>query len=179
MTDTRKYTSGHAVAVVELRRLVAQSAAFQSRTGTHSESEAGEKVFMFDKESDDPADMLALVRCRPCAVIWPETWRWDADAAGERNYGDPVGGLLLLLIDDALLPGRAQEQRHQSALEFSDWVGNVIEEVLAHAGETDYLDIRTVTAAAEDGPFRTPTDQEASGGAAWWMRLHVQWGGRL
>lgn len=154
-------------AVYQLRRLVAESAAFQSRCGAADSAAAKKRVKCWDFE-DDP---ILLQKARPFAVIWPAD-RFDLDqvAGGARNWllG---GGDLVLIISDV---DRAAGDREASGAEFAGWIDAVLIDMADLAGDDDRIQLRHISFLRR--PMRTATKDEASAGAFWEVAFLVSWG---
>ena len=158
-------------AILGLDRLVAESAAFQARVEAADDTQAREKIDLFEYD-ESPAVLGAH---RPFAAIWPKQTTWRSVVGGVCNEFDTSGTLVLLLTDKNRHPGDKPANRRASALDFSEWIGTVIQEICEHAAEDDQLDFHVVSLGEEGGPHRTPKADEP-GGSAWWAQFEVHWG---
>lgn len=163
MTEKGPITS----AVYQLRRLVAESAAFQARVGAESAEAAALKVKVWDYE-DDP---LELQRARPFAVVWPAD-QFDIDQLAGGGHPLFAGRmqLVLILTDVDRHPG----DREASGDDFAGWIDELLLEMAAMAGVNDYMPISHVGFLRR--PMRTATKDEAAAGAYWETFLLVDCG---
>jgi hypothetical protein len=152
--------------VMELRRLLAQSPAFQKRVAT-STVPADDKIFMYDFE-DNPTTLKNL---RPFAVIWPsQDFEIGVYAGGAQNYLKVnSAGLILILCDLDRVPG----DRTASAADFIGWLDAVIMDLMNLNGQDGYLPINKI--AFQQPPARNSTKDEAAGGAYWHVSLLITW----
>ena len=168
------------MAVLGLDRLVAESPAFQRRIcgeDEATEDRARQKIELLEYEAD-PAEMQ---RRRPFAAIWPKQTGWDQDGGGDRNLFGAHGMLGLLLTDVDRHGHHDNESRRASGIDFLRWAGEVIEDVLASAGQDDHLCIRSIRQDEEHGPSRpatkdVPAVDQGQPTGHWWVIVLVEWG---
>jgi len=153
-------------AVYQLRRLVAESAAFQTRVGAADVAAAKAKVITWDYE-DDPVN---LQKARPFGGVWPADKFDLVQVAGGGQSLFSSGGELVLILTDI---DRHPDDREASAADFAGWVDTILLEIAAIAGVDDRLCIRRVTFL--ERPLRTATKDEPSAGAFWQTALLIEW----
>jgi hypothetical protein len=160
--------------VIGVDRLLAESPAFRRRVGAATAEQARARIEAVECELE-PAEMKAR---RPVAIVWPEDLDFVATGGGVRQEFTGGGRVCVLLADNARYPGNDAANRRKSALDFLGWVGDVIADLMAHAGEDDRLLIRQIRMRERDGdgPYRSPTKDERTAGAFWWARVHIYWG---
>ncbi|HEY4760945.1 MAG TPA: hypothetical protein VIH42_10235 [Thermoguttaceae bacterium] len=152
--------------VEQLRRLLAQSAAFQERIGVEDAETANTKIFMYEYE-DDP---VTLKEMRPFAAIWPAgEFDLSQHAGGSKNWLMGRGDLILLITDI----DRAEGDRVASAENFISWLDEVLMDIAELNGQDDYLPIRKVS--FHQPPARNTTKDEPSAGAYWHVSFLVSW----
>jgi hypothetical protein len=144
--------------IYQLRRLVAESAAFQTRVEAADATAALAKIKTWDYE-DDP---VALQRARPFACVWPAD-RFDLvqiSGGGQSLFSGQVELVLILTDID-----RGSGDREVSGANFAGWLDLVLQDVAAAAGVDDRVPIKHVTFLQR--PLRTATKDEPSSGAFW------------
>ena len=152
--------------VLQLRRLVAESAAFQARVGATDDVDARLKVKTWDYE-DDP---VLLQNARPFACVWPaDRQDFDQVAGGGQNWLAGHGDVVLILTDRDRHPG----DREASGTDFAGWVDEVLADIVAAAGLSDRMAITAVKLLQR--PLRTATRDEPSTGAFWQVAFVVSW----
>lgn len=154
-------------AVYQLRRLVAESAAFRTRVEAEDAEAAKAQIKTWDYE-DDPVE---LQKARPFACVWPADKFDLAQVAGGGQSLFSSGGDLVLILTDI---DRHPDDREASAADFAGWVDTILLEIAAVAGVDDRLCIRRVTFLQR--PLRTATKDEPSAGAFWQTALLIEWG---
>lgn len=122
-----------------LRATIAESAAFQSWTGTADAAAALLRIFPVATES---------VIYPLCLVDWADNFKRSMDAAGSRNYFRQDGDLAMIFMD---IVDPAHDET-EASYDFMNKVGAVIDEMESYAGKPGYLDIQSI--AIESGPMR-------------------------
>jgi hypothetical protein len=149
-------------AVYQLRRLVAESAAFQTRV----EAADAEGALVHIKTWDYEDDPVAVQAARPFACIWPaDKLDFDQLSGGGNSLFGGVIDLVLILTDFDRQPG----DREASGADFAGWIDEVISDLAALAGVDDRIAIRRMTFLQR--PLRTATKDEPSAGAYWQAAL--------
>lgn len=144
--------------VYQLRRLVSESTAFQTRVEAADATAAALKVKVWDYE-DDPA---ALQRARPFACVWPaDQFDMTQVAGGGQSLFSGGMDLVLILTDVDRAPG----DREASGDNFAGWLDLVLQDIAALAGVDDHLPIKSIRFLQR--PARSAAKDEPSAGAYW------------
>jgi len=160
--EVGQMTSG----VLQLRRLVAESIAFQQRVGAADETAALKRIKTWDYE-DDP---VLLQSARPFAVVWPaDRQDFEMVAGGGQNWLEGHGDVVLILTDRDRHPGA----REQSGTDFAGWVDEVLADIAAASGLSDRMTINRIQLLQR--PLRTATKDEPSAGAFWQAAFVFSW----
>lgn len=152
-----------------LRRLVAESEAFQRERGVGNSAEAEPHVKLFSYEVPDPKD---IKEARPFAAIWPSALTWEKFAGGDRNHLRPSGDLVLLLTANDTTGSEVDET--DADLAFAGWIDRVIGDVAKRAGQDDRLSVLSIVGA--DPLVRRSASKDDPGGAYLWAQFTVSWG---
>jgi hypothetical protein len=145
--------------ILQIARLVSESAAFQTRVGAATAAEALPKVHLFEIDDTDPE---ALTEARPFALVWPaDAFDMQCIAGGGNSLFKGHMQVVLVLSDNDRVAG----DRAASALDFAGWIDAVVLDIVSAAGVDDRATIHEIRFML--APSRTPTKDEPTSGAYW------------
>ena len=153
--------------VAGLMRLVAESSAFQTRTGSADQAEAERHVKRWDFR-DQPELIQAA---RPFAAIWPASaLDFQQFAGGDANYLAASGALVLLVTDQDPMP---RGSREESGDDFAGWIDEVINDIKQNAGRDDRLTVHRMSFLQP--LLHSPDWDDPSAGSYWDVFFLVEW----
>ncbi|MBW3538773.1 MAG: hypothetical protein KY476_00735 [Planctomycetes bacterium] len=150
--------------------LVAGSSSFQTRVGAADSTAAREFIHHPHLEVDESTTFQVT---RPLAVCESGRLRFKKFAGGALNHLQPAGSCYLILQDKDRFPNDVQE----SQTDFENWVGAVIQDLAAQAGESDKLSIVEIDQemeAAITHPRHVAAQPDST--AYWTTVFRVDWG---
>lgn len=163
-----------------LREMLAACPALRTWFGAADAAEAKLRIHIGgvpEPVADEGFTKAQLESARPLALIHIEPRgggaSFKANAGGARNYFRHTGVLSLIFEADIASANVGNPQ--DAYLEFINAVGGVLDELMALAATSTYLDLRSLDIA--EGPWRVPEDENTGGGDYFFVALSVAWGG--
>jgi len=118
-----------------VERMLAACASFRNRIASGASVATARQHIHWHLDFDDGN---VNWRC-PMAVLWMGEFSQQRTGQGASNTMTSGGGVVLVLVDNARQNGHTPEAEKQSAQDFCDWAGTVLEELAAINGSGDYL----------------------------------------